>query len=70
VVIGHENHDDALKPMSVVVAQYGATGAMTGTLAVLGPTRMEYPRAMAGVQYLSTLLGELLEGVQGSRLSG
>ena len=37
VVIGHENHDDALKPMSVVVAQYGATGAMTGTLAVLGP---------------------------------
>lgn len=70
VVIGHENHDDALKPMSVVVAQYGATGAMTGTLAVLGPTRMEYPWAMAGVQYLSTLLGELLEGVQGSRLTG
>lgn len=70
VVIGHENHDDALKPMSVVVAQYGAAGAMTGTLAVLGPTRMEYPKAMSGVQYLSTLLGELLEGVQGSRFAG
>lgn len=62
VVIGHENHDAALKPLSVIVTQYGTPGSITGTIAILGPTRMEYQRAMAGVHYLSSLLGELLEG--------
>jgi heat-inducible transcriptional repressor len=66
VVIGHENNDAALKPLSVVVTQYGTPGSITGMIAILGPTRMEYQRAMAGVHYLSRLLGGLLEGAQGS----
>jgi heat-inducible transcriptional repressor len=53
---------EAMRECSVVVARYGMPGALNGALAVLGPTRMHYPRTISTVRYVSSLMSELLEG--------
>ena len=49
--------------MSVVVANYGLPGRNLGAVSVLGPVRMDYPRAIASVRQaapeLSRFVGEL-----------
>lgn len=66
VVIGTEHREEALRPFSVVLARYGVPGEAVGVVGVLGPTRMEYPRAIAGVRYLSAVLNEMMAAVRGS----
>ena len=63
VIIGHENPDDVLSPLSVVVCQYGLPQRAVGAVGVVGPTRMEYPKTMAGVKFVSSAMSELLESV-------
>jgi hypothetical protein len=60
VIIGGESGADALKDMSVVAARYGAKGRPSGLLGVVGPTRMQYGRAVAVVRYLTQVLNDLL----------
>jgi heat-inducible transcriptional repressor len=60
IIIGGENDADALKDMSVIVARYGERGGMGGLLGIVGPTRMQYGRAVAVVRYLTQLLNDLL----------
>jgi heat-inducible transcriptional repressor len=59
VFIGGEGQHEELRPFSVVVSRYDAAGGGTGMLGVLGPTRMEYGRAVAVVRYMTALLSEL-----------
>lgn len=59
VRIGHENHSADLGHVSVVAANYG-TAASDGIVAVLGPTRMDYARAIAAVKAVSEALDEAL----------
>ncbi len=68
VIIGGENQDEVLKPLSIVVGKYGVIGGMSGTVGIVGPTRMAYDHTMAGVRYLSSLMSELVEEVQGQPL--
>lgn len=60
VIIGGENETDELKDMSVIVARYGEPGRVGGLLGVVGPTRMQYGRAIAVVRYMTQLLNDLL----------
>ena len=60
VLIGGENREDALQECSLLVTSYGVPGALSGALAVLGPTRMRYPRTISTVRYLGTLMSELV----------
>ncbi len=60
VIIGGESGADALKDISVVAARYGAKGRPSGLLGVVGPTRMQYGRAVAVVRYLTQVLNDLL----------
>jgi heat-inducible transcriptional repressor len=55
VVIGGEGRD-----YSMVLARYGATGKATGTLGVLGPTRMSYGRSISAVRYVAGLMSNLV----------
>ena len=64
VKIGHENRGDMLWPLSVVVARYGIPHEAVGAVGAVGPTRMEYPKTIASVQFMSTLMGELMESVK------
>lgn len=56
VTIGRENEVEGLADFSVIRATYHLDGELLGTIAVLGPTRMEYGRAMSLLEYLHTSL--------------
>jgi heat-inducible transcriptional repressor len=64
VSIGAEHAKDlafeSLLSCSVVVAPYHVDGLPVGTIGVLGPTRMDYPQAMAAVNAVSEGLSRRL----------
>ena len=60
VRIGHENPIGALENASFVAARYGE-GDAGGIVGVIGPTRMDYRRAMAAVRTVSDALSNTLE---------
>jgi len=59
VVIGKENKVEVVRNYSVVFRQYGLPEEATGTIGVIGPTRMPYARAISTVDYISLVLSEL-----------
>lgn len=63
VVIGGENREDAMRQCSVILSLYGAPGDVSGAIGVVGPTRMEYGKAISAVRYLAALMGELTGGL-------
>jgi heat-inducible transcriptional repressor len=60
VIIGAENPNDQMRECSIVITTYGSPDGHRGALAVLGPTRMHYPRAIATVRYMGDVMSELL----------
>lgn len=60
VAIGAEHGVDSLAECSIVVAPFEVDGSHAGTIGVLGPTRMNYPQAMAAVAIVSARLGRHL----------
>lgn len=65
VLIGGENRDDAMRGCSLIITGYGTRGGPKGSLVVVGPTRMHYPRAIATVRYMGTVMSELLHRLYG-----
>ena len=65
VFIGEENQEAALRPFSVIVSQYGVAENASGTIGVVGPTRMEYGSVMGWVRFLSSFMSQLMTGSQG-----
>ena len=61
VAIGVEHGVQPLSACSVVVAPVIVDGEPRGSVGVLGPTRMNYPRALAAVDVVSNRLGQRLE---------
>lgn len=59
VRIGHENRLDALSRVSFVAGRYG-DGESGGIVGVIGPTRMDYPRAVASVRTVADTLSDIL----------
>ena len=62
VAIGTETGIETLADCAVVVAPYEVNGEPAGTIGVLGPTRMNYPQAIATVAVVSRRLGQSLTG--------
>lgn len=60
VAIGTETGVAPLAECSLVVAPYSVDGTAVGTIGVLGPTRMNYPQALAAVAVVSNSLGHRL----------
>ena len=60
VTIGRENTSSAFWDTSVSTASYHVDGRLLGTIAVLGPTRMEYAKAMRILDYVNTNLTEMI----------
>ncbi|MDH4144548.1 MAG: heat-inducible transcriptional repressor HrcA [Acidimicrobiia bacterium] len=60
VAIGSETGVEPLSECALVVAPYEVDGQPTGTIGVLGPTRMNYPQALAAVAVVSRQLGTRL----------
>ena len=57
VRIGSENETEQLAGVSVVACRYGI-GTDGGIVAVIGPTRMDYTKALAAVRIASKTLGD------------
>jgi heat-inducible transcriptional repressor len=60
VAIGAEHGVEPLSACSVVLAPVVADGETVGTVGVLGPTRMNYPQALATVDLVSDRLSRRL----------
>ena len=60
VAIGSETGVAPLAECSLIVAPYEVAGQPVGSIGVLGPTRMNYPQALAAVAVVSQNLGDRL----------
>ncbi len=60
VLIGGEGTWEELRDCSVVLARYGVPGLVSGTVGVLGPTRMPYGRTISTVRFVAGLLSDLM----------
>lgn len=65
VVIGAENHVPAMTECSVVTASYYVGTRKRGTIGVVGPTRMNYDRAVPAVGFFSGTLSRTLTRLAG-----
>lgn len=60
VLIGGEMHIPAMRSLSMVVAHYTAAPGCEGTLALIGPLRMNYPKIISVLGSVADLVGESL----------
>jgi heat-inducible transcriptional repressor len=60
VAIGTETGVEPLSECSLVVSPYAVDGEHAGSIAVLGPTRMNYPQAISAVAVVSNQLSHRL----------
>jgi heat-inducible transcriptional repressor len=65
VIIGRENKENMMRDCSVILTRYGIPGEVGGAIGVMGPTRMEYQRAIPTVSFLSTVMSELVAELYG-----
>lgn len=60
VLIGKENKYRQLENSSLILARYNVGGEESGTIGVIGPTRLDYAKLIPSVRYLTDLVGRLL----------
>ncbi|ADU29849.1 heat-inducible transcriptional repressor HrcA [Evansella cellulosilytica] len=60
IKIGQENRFEPFDDCTVITATYTVEGKHMGTVGILGPTRMEYPRVIGIMDYLTKDLSKLL----------
>lgn len=58
VYIGDENVDKALKDFSIITFKHKEKGKDLGTIAIIGPTRMDYSKVISAMKYISKKLNE------------
>lgn len=56
VMIGGEGRWEELKDCTLILARYGVSDDLSGTVAVIGSTRMAYGRNVAAVRYIADLM--------------
>lgn len=61
VTIGSENKFTGIQDCSMVQATYRLNGQIVGTMAVLGPTRMEYGKVISVMDYMHKYLKTILD---------
>ncbi len=59
--IGEEIENELMKDCSLVMASYSIKGRPVGGIGILGPTRMDYARAFAAVEYITSNLSLVME---------
>lgn len=60
VIIGSENRLADMQDCSFVTARYSVGDRVVGSIGVIGPTRMDYRRAVAAVRFMASNLSEML----------
>ena len=70
ILIGPENVSDALKDTSVVMASYDIGEGMRGVIGVVGPTRMDYAKVTARLNYFAESLSKMFGKGEPEQLPG
>lgn len=65
VLIGSENPSPEMSDCTLIASSYGTEGKTVGTLGIIGPTRMQYARAIALVDSMARVLSDALTRYQG-----
>lgn len=63
VLIGSESNRPELADSSVIITHYTVGGKDCGAIAIIGPTRMNYAKTIASLEYLSGAVGKLLSEI-------
>lgn len=65
VVIAGDGRWEELSHLTMVLSRYGIPGQASGALGVLGPTNIDYARAIGAVRYMAELMTSMLEDLYG-----
>ena len=60
ILIGQEIKCSDIEGCSLIVSRYKSKSGTSGRIAILGPTRMNYNRAVSALNYFSSLMEEVL----------
>lgn len=61
IKIGSENDVQGIKDCSLVTATYSLGDLVIGSIGVIGPTRMEYPRVISSMNYIRKIINQELK---------
>lgn len=70
VRIGSENDFSGMRDCSLVTTSYNIADTFKGTIGIIGPTRMEYPKVISSMKYVRKLMGEEINRLLGHEPSG
>lgn len=60
VSIGSENKQEQFRDCSLITATYRINGKTVGSVGIIGPTRMEYSKAISVVECMTNNLSDML----------
>ena len=60
VIVGGDGRWEELNRLSLIFSRYGIPGQLSGAIGILGPTHINYGRAMSTVRYVSGLMTSML----------
>lgn len=60
VVVAGEGRMDEVNQLSMVLSRYGVPGQLSGALGVVGPTHINYGRAISTVRHVSSIMTNML----------
>jgi heat-inducible transcriptional repressor len=60
VIVAGDGRWQELSQLSMVLSRYGVPGQMSGAIGVLGPTHINYGRAISSVRFVSSLMTNML----------
>jgi len=68
IQIGRENKIEEMQDCSVITATYNLGGLVIGTIGIIGPTRMEYARVLAAMDYVRKKINQEIDRIIGNNL--
>lgn len=60
VIVAGDGKYDEMSQISMVLSRYGVPGHMSGAVGVVGPTHINYGRAISSVRYISSMMTNML----------
>jgi len=70
VRIGMENEIDELKNFTLITATYSLNCEIIGSIGVIGPTRMHYPKVIASLNHIRRVINRELNHIIGDDVEG
>ncbi len=66
--IGSENDLTGIRDCSLITVNYNIADTLIGTIGIIGPTRMEYPKVISSMRYVQMLVSDEINRLLGQDL--